>query len=601
MAGDRPAQGWLIPWRMAATMKDDHVAALPLVHWPRPVAPWYLDLRRAAGYSPVLGRWTTLNDFFHLTDRPYDTIRPEADNYQSPYLLQAAARRDPEPIGRLARHHRLRARIEAAGATRAVARAIAASAAQAAPDAGDQADLPDVEEIETLIETGRHDEAATALGRVEPIWSAALARGIVSTSAPANSASARRAGYLVINPLNVPRRAAVILPEADLDLRPDGPLRAAQFTDEGVWAVVDLPAFGFVWVNKDVDLARASASAVALSARGRQLHNESMEIEIDAVTGGIRSVAGVGERTARLGQQLVMTGLHDAQGKPITSQMRCERFDVDYGGPALVQATATGGLIHPQQGKRLASFIQRYRLWTGRPILEIEITLADLDSGWVEQAAQADPWSVYLACRWAWPDPNAMLRRLVLWSPELTEAERPETADAIDISTRTQRTAMLFGGLPYHRKHGGRMLDTLLVAGRESTRSFTLGAVLDLEHPFHAAQDLLAPALVVPIDDGPPAIGSTGWLAQVDHKGVAVSHVGFVKETSDGRGWGLIFHLLETNGNSARCRLRLFRDPSWARQADFLGETIVDLSITGDAVSIDLTPHELARVEVTLG
>ena len=40
----------------------------------------------------------------------------------------------------------------------------------------------------------------------------------------------------------------------------------------------------------------------------------------------------------------------------MSSQMRCERFDVDYGGPALVQATATGNLIHPQQGNRLASF-----------------------------------------------------------------------------------------------------------------------------------------------------------------------------------------------------------------------------------------------------
>ncbi len=28
---------------------------------------------------PVLGRWTTLNDFFHLTDRPYETFRPEPD------------------------------------------------------------------------------------------------------------------------------------------------------------------------------------------------------------------------------------------------------------------------------------------------------------------------------------------------------------------------------------------------------------------------------------------------------------------------------------------------------------------------------------------
>ena len=141
-----------------------------------------------------------------------------------------------------------------------------------------------------------------------------------------------------------------------------------------------------------------------------------------------------------------MTGLYDAQGKPVSSQMRCERFDVDYGGPSLVQAMATGSLIHPQDGRRLASFTQRYRLWTGRPIAEIEITLGDLDQGWIDQAAQADPWSVYLACRWAWPDPNAMLRRLVLFSPELTELERPETPDAFDISTRTQRTAILFGG-----------------------------------------------------------------------------------------------------------------------------------------------------------
>ncbi len=601
MAADRPSQGWFVPWRLAATMKDDHVAALPLVHWPQPVATWYLDLRRAAAYSPVLGRWTTLNDFFHLTDRPYETMRQEPDTYQSPYLAQSAARREGEPIGRLARHHRLRARLEAARAVYALARAIASAATGVATEAERVPELPALEEIENLIETGRHDEAATALARVEPGWSASLARGIAGSSARARSASAPCPGYLVINPLNVPRRAAVVLPDAALDLRPDGPLRAAQFTDEGVWAVVDLPAFGFAWVSKEADLSRPPAGAAALTTRGRRLHNESIEIEIDAATGGVRSVAAAGEPTARLGQQLVMTGLFDAQGKPVSSQMRSERFDVDYGGPALVQATATGSLIHPQQGKRLASFVQRYRLWTGRPILEIEITLADLDPAWLELAAQADPWSVYLACRWAWPDPNGMLRRTVFWSPELTEAERPETPDALDISTRTQRTAMLFGGLPYHQKHGGRMLDTLLVAGMESTRSFTLGVVLDLEHPFHAAQDLLAPALVVPIEDGPPSIGASGWLVRVDHKGVAVTHVEFVKETSDGRGWGLVFHLLETAGQSARCRLRLFRKPSWARQADFLGETIVDLSIDGDAVAIDLTPHELARIEITLG
>ena len=100
LAADRPSQGLMVPWRLAATMRNDHVATLPLVHWPAPVASWYLDLRRGATYSPVLARWVTLNDYFHLTDRPYETFRPDPDSYVSPYLAQAAARRDPELISR---------------------------------------------------------------------------------------------------------------------------------------------------------------------------------------------------------------------------------------------------------------------------------------------------------------------------------------------------------------------------------------------------------------------------------------------------------------------------------------------------------------------
>jgi len=124
VAADRASQGWFVAWRMAATMRNDHIGALPLLHWPEPVAPWYTDLRRAAAYSPVLGRWTTLNDFFHLTDRPYETLRPEPDVYQTPYLAQAVVKRQYDPIGRLARHHRLRAQFDSIRSIEAMARAI---------------------------------------------------------------------------------------------------------------------------------------------------------------------------------------------------------------------------------------------------------------------------------------------------------------------------------------------------------------------------------------------------------------------------------------------------------------------------------------------
>jgi alpha-mannosidase len=279
--------------------------------------------------------------------------------------------------------------------------------------------------------------------------------------------------------------------------------------------------------------------------------------------------------------------------------MRRERFEVEFGGPALVQATAAGRIVDPRQGNTLAAFEQRYRLWTGRPILEVGITLSDIDAGWLAQAARSDPWSSYFACRWAWPDASSMLRRTVLGTPEMTEIDRPETPDAVDITTRTQRTAILFGGLSHHRKASGRMLDTLLVAGAETCRSFAMGVVLDLEHPFHAAQDLVTPAAVVATENGPPATGATGWLVRIDRQNVAISRVEFTENAGE-RGWGLVFHLVETSAQSGRCRLRLFRNPSWARQVDFLGETIVDLSVEGDAVQVDVTPHEIARVEVAL-
>jgi alpha-mannosidase len=608
LAADRPSQACFVPGRLAATMKNDHVAVLPLLHWARPVAPWYLDLRRVAAYAPVLGRWTTLHDFFHLTDRPYESLRTEMDAYETPFLAQAVARRDPEPVSRRSRHHRLRARLDAARAMEAFARAIAAALGREstgpAPHAGGSPERPTPCEVEDQLETGRHGEAEAALHRFAAAAAAALTErvmGSVTGKAATGAPTERRPGYLVLNPIGISRRAAVPLPDAALDLRPEGPLRAAQFTDEGVHAVVELPAFGFAWVPREADPAQPPAVSGAVSARGRRLRNESIEIEVDAATGGIRRLSSVGESLARLGQQLIIGGCVDAKGKPAASLMRSEQFEIDFGGPALAQASARGTLINPRDGGRLGSFLQRYRLWAGRPVLEIDVTLTDLDPSWLQQAAQADPWSVYIASRWAWPDPSSMLRRAVFGALELTEAARPETPDVIDISTRNQRTALLFGGLAHHRMHGARMLDTLLVAGMETNRSFKLGVALDLEHPCHAAWDMVTPCLVVPTDEGPPALGASGWLAHLDQKAVAVSRVEFVAATGEDRAWGLIVHLLETGGQAARCRLRLFRNPSWARQVDFLGETIIDLSTEGDAVLIDLTPHELARVEVTLG
>jgi alpha-mannosidase len=285
----------------------------------------------------------------------------------------------------------------------------------------------------------------------------------------------------------------------------------------------------------------------------------------------------------------------------VFTRMLSEQCDVDYGGPALVQAFSRGSLVDTRRDRRLATYHQRYRLWTGRPLLELDITLSDLDPDWVAAAAQANPWEQFLACRWAWPDPNAMLRRTSLLAPHLTDVDRPETPDALDISTRRQRTALLFGGLAHHQRHGPRMLDTLLIAGGETCRAFQLGVALDSENPFQAATEFISPVFAVPTESGPPAIGPTGWFFQVDNPSLAVTRIEYMEQSGEPRSWGLIFHFVETAGRSHRGRLRTFRNPVWARQTDHQGHVIVDLTVDGESVFIDVTPHELVRVEVTLG
>ena len=140
----------------------------------------------------------------------------------------------------------------------------------------------------------------------------------------------------------------------------------------------------------------------------------------------------------------------------------------------------------------------------------------------------------------------------------------------------------------------------MLIVGDEAERRFGVGVSLDLENPIAAALDRLYPAVVVPA--AAPAHGvKSGWFLNLDQRHVQITRVEFAERTYDGRGWGLILHLLETGNKASRCRLRLFVNPQWARQIDCQGDLIVDLSTTDDTVMIDLTPREFATVEITLG
>ena len=192
------------------------------------------------------------------------------------------------------------------------------------------------------------------------------------------------------------------------------------------------------------------------------------------------------------------------------------------------------------------------------------------------------------------------MRRLSHLQAHPTTSDRPTTPEALEIGQGANRVTIVTHGLPYHRRNGQRMLDTLLVSGQENERLFPFSLVMDLEFPHQAVIDGMTPVVCVPVRTGPPTMGHQGWFYHLDHRNVAMTKLEYQPSGSDGRGASLVFHIHETTGRAARVRLRLMTPPSYAKQVDDRGQTIIDLTVSDDAVDIDLTPFEIARVEVGL-
>ena len=61
---------------------------------------------------------------------------------------------------------------------------------------------------------------------------------------------------------------------------------------------------------------------------------------------------------------------------------------------------------------------------------------------------------------------------------------------------------------------------------------------------------------------------------------------------------GFAVRLTETEGRAKPVKLRCFRQPTFARKRDFRGETLAELQITSDAVVVEMSPFEIADVEL---
>lgn len=601
LAADAATSYLRFPARMAESMDHDHSAGVIFARWPDLQTPFFGDLQRMARYAPVLGKFDTLDTFFEQTTSATTTGAYKPREYLTPFLFQAVAREEANPLSRLSemvlRRRRLDRLLWIAGL----------DALLRGRSPGNDSLTRLEAESESLLEDASVEQLTavnTAIEAQTQVAAETLARKIVS--APGD-----QPGFLVLNTLGFPRRVVV-----DLDSRgprpvPEGERVRIQWEGPHAQLVVEVPGAGFTWVPAQSAATAAPVATGPRMAEGLLLQNELFEVHLNAQTGGIAKIKEHGRSPNRLSQQLNFRFARErtweqTQGdskETIRShygEMRLSSSSVTAAGPTLGEIVTRGEIVDQKSGETLAGYVQTVRVWRGRPILEVVVELTP------KREPDNEPWHSYFTSRFAWHDETAALSSAAQQGIHACADERIETTDCIEIATTDTRTTLLPCGLPFHRKTGPRMLDTILLTRGETQRRFRLAVAIDQDYPLQTALDVTVPAVVVPTSSGRPGGGQSGWFFQIEPRNVQVvglfpvcpPEVAPSAEAPARRVHGCRLRLVETEGRPARARICGLWPPRSARQVDLRQQTLITLPVDGEGIWLDLTAYEVADVEI---
>ncbi|MEX0715103.1 MAG: hypothetical protein WD066_00880 [Planctomycetaceae bacterium] len=331
LAADGAASYLRFAQRLGESMEQDHVAALLLAHWPEVKSPWLEDLRRIHAYAPVLGRFVTLDEFIEQTDTPGRLSRYEEAEYLTPFFIQAAARREADPVTRFADSLSRRARFDAGCWFRSLAAVLrgrpvdtlqedeqAAKFEAAGPDAdrgagspacrSDRgagfpacrsnrgAGFPACRSNETEPNGTEQSSGTGANAAADATNAPDSASGQTRMSAPRDldefvtesaeslaeivmAGGGDRPGYLLLNPLSFARRVSVELAGVEVPPATGGPVKAVQFDDDHRHVVVEVPGAGFAWIPRHPhggeEVGRIADPSTASTPRSGRIGNPS--------------------------------------------------------------------------------------------------------------------------------------------------------------------------------------------------------------------------------------------------------------------------------------------------------------------------------------
>ena len=313
-------------------MDHDFVATLVFAHWPGMVSTAYDDLRRAARYSPVLGKFVTLEAFFKETEKGGGVSQFFPDEYEAGGLGGAVRSGEIDPISSVAAAARKEIARSAADSLSMMASMLRLEGSDARETRGFRSD----------------DDPSNSAGTAGSLDMAAR----TFAKRLAVSSHGDRDGYLVMNPLSFARRVDVEATDTEFGVKSNNVI-AADVSGGISRRVVELPAMGFAWLTGTETRARADQPRVnSKIAVENVLRNEFCEVAIHPETGGIQSIRDLRTHGNRLSQQLAIRMPQAAEGEDraaystmVASSIAVEASD------SVIGRIRSAGRSWPQTGK----------------------------------------------------------------------------------------------------------------------------------------------------------------------------------------------------------------------------------------------------------
>ena len=256
------AEGFLrLPHALSGVADMDNQPTVIFAHWPGNTSPWYEDIHRARRYTTVLGSFLTLPDYFERTGMSGHQTTPKADEYRSPYLKQAVAAGQADPISRWVRYSARRTAAEAVQTIAALATLAGGKPSVCVDGLLDEIDgslttpADDASLDERLADAGktaaadfaRAIGAGRAAGRsVGPAGHLMERPALTPCTTDGPSLNVTPAGIVVTNPLSFSRRVRVDVSGLDSPARVAGAVLRAGEEAGRKSIVVEVPPLGFV-------------------------------------------------------------------------------------------------------------------------------------------------------------------------------------------------------------------------------------------------------------------------------------------------------------------------------------------------------------------